>query len=383
MIPLGLSGAQHAKFNATLADTHSIAVRVQVLNLAGDRLSDVSDRLLDGQVNVDADADITRTCSLSLLDPNRRLHFDSDSPSDGALYLDRMVRVVYAVKVPTVGWVSCPVFTGPVTKLDREDAVVTVEASGKEVFAMGACWRPMTLKKGHNRIDAIRTILKERAGETRFSFPEGSARLPKDFALGRETVPWLAARRLARGIDKQLFYDGRGVARLRNHPEHVTFRFEAGDGGMVLTEPQVAYTTDEVKNIVWVRGGTPKGKKRAVSYWKAAPRSHPLSPVRLGRNGVPRYLLEVIDDGHIRSVTEAKRVAESKLKQLLLEQVEVNFDALPNPQLDPMDLVRVKTDEFGMTFRLKQFSLPLGTGDAMSLGYVKRVSVDRGAIRRR
>jgi hypothetical protein len=287
------------------------------------------------------------------------------------------------VKDPTLGWVDIPVFTGPVSKMDRTDDVVSLEAQGKEALAMGAGWTPMTFKRGYNKVEVIEEVMRKRAGETKFSLVERNARLPRDLSLGRMSVPWQVARSVARSMDLQLFYDGRGTLRLRKIPAKPSFLINSGDGGVITSDPQIAYTSENLVNLVWVKGGVPKGGRQAVSHWRAAPRSHPLSPQRLGRNGVPRYLVEVIDNDSIRTLKEAKALAATRLESRLLQHVDVAVDTLPLPHLEPMDMLRVSTSEFAMSFRLRQASIPLTSAGQMSLGYLKRVSINRRNIRRR
>jgi hypothetical protein len=135
-----------------------------------------------------------------------------------------------------------------------------------------------------------------------------------------------------------------------------------------------------MKNLIWVKGGIPKGSKTAVSVYVAADKTHPLSPQRLGRNGVPRYLLEVIEDDTIRSKVEAEEKAGETLNDRLLQTVEVSFDAMPIPHLEPGDMVRIQTDEYSTSFRLREFSIPLVAGDSMSIGYVKNMAIRKGAV---
>lgn len=394
MLPLGLTGAEQRALHRTLADSHSVRVDVAVTDLNGDVLSRLDPDAISGQVNVDADAPVTRSLTMSILDPSHSLALDSDSPADGALYLDRMLHVVYSVKVPTLGWVDVPVFTGPVTKVDRAGELVNVECQGKEALALGAFWYPMTLKKGHDKVGAIRTILRDRAGENRFDFPDLAARLHRTASFGRQSVPWTEARRIARSMNRQLFYDGRGVCRLRAYPGH-GFTFRSGDGGLIVGAPQVAYSTERVRNAVWVKGGKPKGVATDddpntpapksvpdVQFRDVASPSHPLSPVRLGRNGVSRFLLEVIENPRIRSRAEAKRVARRRLNDLLMEAVDVTFESLPVPHLEPMDIIRVTTREATVQVRLRSYSLPLVVGENMSVGFHKLVSVPRRRNRR-
>lgn len=384
---LGLTSAELELYHSALRSSHLERVRVLVTDLAGDVLATLSDkaRVLDGAVTVDATGDrSTRSLSLSLLDPAHALRFDTDSPDDGAIYQDRMLRVDHEVWVGGLGrWVPCTVFHGPVEKVSRPSPeVVNVECQGKEVLASGYLWRPLTLKKGAKRTDAIRTILRDRAGEDSFSFPSYGATLPSALTLSAEQTPWQHARRVASSMDKQLFYDGRGVCVLRDAPGTVLYGFRSGDGGDVLTPLSVAYSTEDLRNTVVVTGGKPKDKKkprpRAVAM---ADPTHPLAPGRLGRNGVARHLVESIQDDAIKSNAEAARRAKSVLDSRLLATVEVSFDSLRVPHLDPGDLVSVRTDAGALAFRLEKWTFPLGEG-SMSVGYTKRRKPAKGAIRR-
>ncbi|MEU3599897.1 hypothetical protein ABZ714_14395 [Streptomyces sp. NPDC006798] len=341
-------------------------------------MSDLSDRLIAGQVNVDASADISRNCTMQLLDPNRTLTFETDSPDDAAIYMDRMIRVIYSVKVPQMNaWVDIPVFCGPVVSMDRDDDIINIEAQGKEVLAKGAAWRTFTRKKNTNKVNLVRDILKELSGEDKFDFAELAYKIPADYSLGRESIPWDTAKSLTQSMARQLFYDGRGYCRMRSLPGTPVFTFSSGDGGTVLTSPKVSYDSSEAKNTILVKGGVPKGAKSPVSASVSAAFTHPLSPFRLGRNGVPRYLLEVIQDDAIRTVSEAQALADKRLEENLLQTVEVSFDVMPIPYLEPEDLVRINTEEFSATFRLREFTIPLIAGEAMSVNYTKRTSLGR------
>jgi hypothetical protein len=380
VIPLGLSASGLAQLNTALASSHSISISVYVLNMAGAKMADLSQRFLDGQVNVNATADVTRSCTLSLLDPERSLQFDSDSPSDGAIYVDRMIQVNYSVRSPTMSQVTIPVFTGPLVKMARTDDVVNLEAQGKESLGMGMVWSPRTYTKGWRKVDVIMSILQTRAGETKFSFPELAEQLPGNYSIGRENTPWGVAKNVATGMGLHLFYDGRGVARLERYPQTSAFHFKTGDGGTVMTTPDVTYSTENLKNTILVKGAVPKGGKTPIEYAAFAPASHPLSPWRLGRNGIPRYLVEIIENSSVTSLATARELAERVLRDRLLQEVEVKFDALPIPHLEESDVVRVYTDEFNNAFRLNEFSIPLTTKGLMSVGYRNRVSVQNSKL---
>jgi hypothetical protein len=383
VIPLGLSASVQTALNAALTTHHSIHVTVALMTLTGAKLANLSGAVVDGQVNIDADADVTRSCTLSLLDPTRSMGFDSGSPSDGALYLDRMIQVNYSVKVLALGiWVTIPLFTGPVVKMDRADDVINVECQGKELLAMGQVWKPRTYPKGWRKVDVIQSVLQTMAGETKFSFPDGvlSPLLPSDYAIGRMNTPWGVAKHVATGMNLQLFYDGRGVCRLRERPQRSVYRFRTGDDEAVMTPPRISYAIENLRNTVWVRGSIDPGSG-GLSVYKFgavanAPASHPLSAANLGRNGVPRYLVEEYVNSSITTQSEAQRFANSILASRLLESVSVEFDSLPIPHLEPMDVCRIDTDQYSNAFRFTKASIPLVAKEDtfMSVGYTNRVS---------
>jgi hypothetical protein len=388
VIPLAISSATQAIFHETLTDHHAVHVTVRATDLNGAKIADLDWRLLDGQVNIDATAAVTRWATLSLLDPNRTMAFDSGSPVDGAMFYDRMVQIFYNVLTP-VGWVEVPLFTGPVTKLDRSDDVVNVECQGKERLAMGQVWRPLTYKKNARKVDVIRAILRDRAGETRFTFPESSERLPTDYAIGRMNTPWGVAQTVAKGMGGglQLFYDGRGVCRLRPRPQTSVYHFRTGDNQAVTSPPKITYSLEDARNTVWVRGAASTATSGNFGTIKIgavanAPYSHPLSASKLGRdvNGVrvPRYLVEEYVNPSIMTQSLAQRFADSILASRLLESVDVAFDSMPIPHLEPEDVCWLATDEFSSAFRFTRGSIPLVARDDshMTVGYIGKVSLN-------
>lgn len=370
----GRSVAEQRSIMATLSSTYEARTRVSVISLDETHRIDVTRYFLDGQVDIDATADVTRSASLTFHDPNRALPFDADHPSDTALFLDRMIRVDYDVLVAG-SWVALPVFTGPVTKLDRNGSQVTVECQGKETLLLGAAWRSMTLRRGLARTDAIGQLLTEgnpvyREGHR--SIPDLASRLPKHLSLTRVSVPWVEARKIAHSLNRQLYYDGAGVARLRSWPNRVGFTFRSDLH--VTSDPQITVDPSAgLVNAVAVLGVVPKGAKQHVKAVAVAPANHPLSPQRIGRYLLPSG--DYVQDDSIKTTREAQDRADQLLADGLRQAVDVSFDSRVVPFLDPGDLCSVRTDELSVTFRLTKASIPLtASGAAMSVGYHRAVA---------
>lgn len=383
MQSVGKDGDEHDAFSAQLLLPHRMRVRATLMDLDGDELADLSGRLIDGQVNIDATAETSRSASVTLDDPDHALHLDSDAPVEGGVFLDRMIGLDYGVYVDSLGkWITVPVFRGPVTGMERDGDSLALSCLGKEHLAKGHAWRPMTLRRGMDTVEAIRTILRDRAGETDFAFPKKGGKLPDPVSLGRLTQPWALAQQLAASIDRQLYYDGAGVLRLRKAPSGQVWAFQDGNGGSVLTPPKITYDLSSVSNLVWVKGKKPSKDKPRVSYVAVAQRSHPLSPVKLGRTirrdgknvVIPRYFVTELDNDKIRSRKDARRRGEAELRKLLREGLDLDFDALPAPHLDPLDPVRLKTADADLSFDLLKASIPLTHAGVMAVGTNRRVT---------
>lgn len=378
---LGYGVAERKAVVAAVGASYMGRVRVNLLNLEGDHLHDLTDYLTDGQVDGDWTQPVGRTCSVTFTDPGRALPFDADDPQAASVDLRRMLRIIWELWIPAwEDFAEIPVFTGPVNGMQRDGDQAIISCEGKAAFGMGDCWDVLHLQKGMKKTDAIRRILTERMGAPahELDIPDLAGRLPKPISLHRQAKPWHYARKIAKSMDRDLFYDGAGVCRLRHHPQQPRFSFTGA--GHVTTPIQVGYDKEQLKNAVFVTGAQPKGPKTQVTGEAVAPANHKFSPAKLGRNDVPRYLAEYINDDALKTRAEAKARADRELNDGLTQSVEVSFSCMPVPFLDLGDMCHVHTDDGDVTFRLRQFSLPLRVGDdgaegtAMTVGLKKRLT---------
>lgn len=381
MMALGLSAADMAAYVRGLAAPHQLRIGVRILDMNHRVVADVSNLLAGGQVTVDTTKKVTRSASLELTDHQRILPFDSNAPVDAALYYDRMIQITFGVLAPSEldDWVDCPVFTGPISDMSRSGPTVSVECLGKEWLAQRPAWRTKNYKIGTLRTDIIRELLAD-TGETRFNIEPWTLKTANLYGVTRETDVWTLAKRMAAG--RLMYYDGAGTLVVRRALPRSIYTFAEGTQGTVLSDPQINYQADGVRNIVWVVGGTPKGKKYPVQYTAYAQASHPLSAQSLGRNGKSRHIVEKIEDGDLLRESDCKDRAQAELTRLLQLNVAVAFDAMPIPFLEEKDAVTVKTRNFAHTFGLDQFTIPLEAGQKASVGYVERRSANRAKIRR-
>lgn len=382
MIGLGLTSEGMEALHSTLASHHCIRTTLRILDLQHTEVRTLTSFFEDGQVNYSDQegAGSDRSASLSLFDPRFQSGLDSRSPAELTAGPNRLMAITYDVRAPGGSWVSVPVFTGPVTTVRRYGYVVRVECLGKEYLARHAMHSSKSWAKGTRKSDIIKDILTRVCGESSslVDVPTLSQRTTKTVSLGSEDDPWALAQALAKECDYRLFYDGRGEARLSKPGGNVLYTFRSGQGGTVLTQPESGPDSfEQLINRVRITGVKPakakKGTPTPVGV-ALAPESHPLSPYKLGRNGVGMaWTLDEYDD-NAKSKSAATASAKKKLDPYLDTPVSSSFTALPAPHLEIGDSCRLTTDTVSYVFAFGSSSLPLRCSEGQVVGLVGRVS---------
>lgn len=358
----------------TLAHTHERRIRVRVMTLDHVTKAWLED-VLDGQVTIDVEnRECARVANLRLLDPSRSLWMEPDGPSSLPVHLRRMIQILYEVKVPGYGWVSCPVFTGPVVEMDRDGAEVALIAESKERLALGSFGRSHTWAKKRKKTAVIREIL-ELAGEEskRIHLPPKNATLSKPFNVSRTEKPWVQARRLAESMKMDLYYDPRGHVRMRKSPEAPT-RPRIGSDRLLsavrMDRPKIEFVNGWI-----VRGDNPPGDRpRVTSQLVGLPKNHPFSAQSLARNGKPFWRIREVSRPQVKTKARANQIAKRLRDDHIEANAQISFDCLPLPNIEEWDLLRAIDPLTGShRVRVRQATIPL-VGGAMTIGAIKRVS---------
>ena len=373
---LGLNQSDLRTFQQALSYTYERRIFVRVLDLNMNLLRELTPQVIDGQVTYDVTQDPTRILSLTILDANHAFAFEPDSPGP-ALWRNRLVRVVYGVRVPDLNqWVDVPVFTGPVWDFQRQGAAVTITAHGMERLAMGQAWNPKSYSKGSYRTAALKDIMSRYAGDDCHAVTDLLDRLPHSFTVTKMDTPWKRAQHIAESMNRFLFYDGHGTLHMRPYSDHTVYTFD----NELLTRPSFSRSKGPLINTVEVLGAKPKGQKRRVRGVAAAPGW--MAPATLGRGSSELRLVQQIQNDHIKSNKEAQNIADRKIKHHEQQRVEISFDSLPVPHLEEHDRVRVESTDVGpVNLRMRQWTLPLGSnegqGAPMTVGSKRRTAAVR------
>lgn len=375
MINLGLSVAQMTDLINLLWSHHTISIGVRIMDTSHNYTADVTDMLVDGQINFDATAqDTDRSLDLTLLDPLKSVQLDPQSPSPVSLYVANMISIMYTVQSPDRSKTfNIPVFCGPVNKVDRDGVLLNVKCLGKEVLSSDTLWVGKAYANA-KITDIIRAMLTD-AGETKMEIPDlgnivGYVYFDRNTDVAKSI--WAACEWLASLIGYQLFYDGRGTARMRPVENHAVMTF---DDKNIKSQPQYGYDLQGTSNAVIVVGGEQGPGQPRIEYRLVAPDTHPLSPRNVGRNDKPRYINPIIiEDDSISSIYQAQAIAEQALNDALLMTINAAFDSLPVPLLEPTDVVTINYGGFALNTRINKWTLPLTNQGSSSIGYLRKTN---------
>lgn len=352
---------------------HSVDIQVHLLDMSGNFIQAISSGLIDGSIDIDADASITRSAQLRWFDPGGSINLNLNNVNESGGYLSRQIRVYYGVGNLTSDpdYIYVPVFTGPVVNLSRDGVYLSINAQGKELLSSDGMIQEYVFAGGSWLRDVVIWGMQGFCGEVNFDLAHPPNILGGDLAFEPGDNLFEILRTKCADIGYQLFYNGWGNLVLRANPQASVFTF---DGRCITQNPSIEYADSEVTNCVRVEGGQPVGATHPIVVFMYAPEWHPLGPVRLGRNGVPRFLPEFITEDSISSYVEAFGVASVALENGLMRSVSAQFTSLTMPFIEESDIVTVSgTNYFGNT-RATKMTIPL-VGDAdMSVGFLSRKS---------
>lgn len=375
MINNGWNATQTQDLFNLLRSTHSIRMIVRLMDLNHNYIDDLTPSFISGQVQVDADAEVSRSLDLTLIDPLRAIQLDPESPSPTGVYINHMISVLYQIISPSGVWFDVPVFCGPIDSVERDEVYLDIKCLGKESLALDNMWVGKTYKGKPIITEVIKDVFANVLGEVKTDIPDLPKKSNGPVHLKIDTTPWATLRKLANVLDRQLFYDGRGMAVLRKTP---TVPVITLDEFWLSTPPVPGYDLGRASNAVEVTGGNPKGPKKSIVSRAVAPASHPLSPHRLARGNppVPRFINPIrVQNTDLLRQKDADKYADDLLSEALLEAVTITADVgLPIPMLEEQDLVGIATDQVSTEFRSRKFTIPLVVGQDQAIGYVKRLT---------
>lgn len=384
---------ERAMYDETVEGTHHRRIELEVFRLKDRKpVMSLTERFLGGSVQGDNDQVPVTHLECDLLDPDEDLDW-----SFGSHRLFE-VRVIDSRFVPGLNdWVSEVVFTGPMWNFDRDGALVHLVAHGPERKAMGSI-RQADFWPAKTKATVVLSALLRRAGAEPRDLIIASLKktLPRDttvgvkigdpppagkpdnrrkvrrFLVGRKDSYWSKASKIAEALDRDLFGDTRGRFVLESPKKRATLHLTERT---ILAPVTVTRGGDGEQVNTWVvLGPNPKGPKGRPSARVGLPRKHPASAESRAWNGTPRPVIETIENKHVKTDKQARKLAERRRDKAMRETSAYEVSALPIiPDFRGGLLVSVPVGGSRVTASVSAFTFPLGPGaDPMTLGAARR-----------
>ena len=253
---------------------------------------------------------------------------------------------------------------------EAEDGTVTVSAGDHSRRISRARWTdPYTVPAGTAVGDAIADLLRACWP----GCPIGTSLASADKATGAKLAyldgadsdPWKDARALAASAGLDLYFDGEGLAQVRDAPDPesdpVCWTYQAGEEGVVLGQTRRAMLTQQYNGVIVTAEGSGVARPKRGEAWDEDPDSptYCYGPMGLVPLFYSSPLLTTQDD--------VDSAAETMLARVKRPIEQTSFTLLPNPAHEAFDVVEfADADGTVRRFMFDVVSIPLDAGGSLT-----------------
>lgn len=351
------------RFLARLAESHTPLTVVQLF-LTDGRVIDLEHT--GGSVTVDRAQAIRRTCTVTCPDPSLIPRTPADELATygaqlritrGVTYGDGSQELV-PLGVFRLDSVDGDVSMGPVTLAGKDRSVIVADdkftapyrATGTVVSAITAL-----IQRSLPTADVISTIIDATIGSRVFDI---------------EGDPWAAVQEIASAAGALCYANADGEFVIATLPDLATatpvWSVEAAEGGVYLSGSR-GMSSDGVHNGVLARGENTSDNVAPVSY--LAVDTDPNSPTYwsgpYGRR--PMFYTSAT----LITTAAAQNAARLKLAEAKAPNASGDFSSLPNPALEPGDVLRVVHEDGSRELhQIASFTVPLDLGGGFPIATI-------------
>ena len=247
--------------------TRNSKIKVELLNFNFETINSLEGKVISGSINVDATADIRRTCSLGLIATNIE---ENMATSGGEIWLDKFIKVYQGVDNPrnnneTVWWnLGMFLINNPNTVYNSTDHTITFE--GLDLMAKltgrrnGQLPAVTTLVPAGSKIAAVvQKTITQLGGFSKYVIQDEGLEVPYDIKMDMgATIYDLLVELRDLYSNWEMFFDVDGIFHWQKIPsgenEPVIFDFDSLMQPMVISD-SIDINFENVKNhiIVWGR----------------------------------------------------------------------------------------------------------------------------------
>lgn len=344
-------------FLRTIRASHRMVAEARVVppGQTGIDPDGVEIEIIDGDVQLDSTADIRSTVDLTT---NGYRRWSSDpgallSPYGPELWIRRGVET----RAGLVEWIELGYHKIYSIEQDRSpDGPIRIEARDRMAGIKEALMiKPRQFGSGATVNSFFTTLVHEIYPTVGITFDFDATTT----AIGRTVIVdedrYGALLDLARAQGKVFFFDHLGNVQVKSppNPAEPVFVVDQGRGGVFISGSR-RLTRDGIFNAVIATGEAPDNKPPARAV---ARDMNPKSPSYW--NGPFGKVVTTYSSPLLHSAGQAATAALNKLARTLGRPYSVDFSAVPNPALEPLDPVRIRTREGSEIHALEKITIPL------------------------
>ncbi|MFK8844671.1 DUF5047 domain-containing protein [Streptomyces sp. Ac-502] len=343
------------RFLAALTESHTPATEVALFRTDG-RVEPLE--VTGGSVTVDRGQAIRRTCTVTITDTS----LIPRTPSDKLSVYGARLRISRGVQYGDGSRELAPlgVFRLDSVEGDVDEGPVTLAGKGLEAIVTDDRFTAPYRASG-TAVGAVTALIQR-------SIPDATVvNRAVDAVIGPRTWdvegdPWAAVQECAAAIGAEVYADPDGVFVVAELPDLLTttpaWTVAAGDGGAYIKADR-GMTSDKVFNGVLARGENTETNVAPVSALVVD--DEPTSPTYWG--GSFGHRPTFYTSATLTSTVAAEGAARLKLRAAKSPNSSGDLSSLPNPALEPGDVIRVVyPDGTRELHQIQSLSVPLDVG---------------------
>lgn len=352
-----------SRFLSALTESHQIATEVVLFRTNGlvERLEHIG-----GSVTVDRGQTSRRTCSITVADTT----LIPRNPSDKLSVYGSQLRISRGIRYPDglTEMVPLGVFRVDEVAGDPDEGPVTINGKSLEAMVADDKFTAVTSVSG-TAVGAVTSLIQE-------TLPTATVvNRATDAAIGPRTYDvegdrWAAVVECAAAIGAEAFCDADGIFIISELPDLLAvppvWSVAAGEGGAYISANR-GMSLDGVYNGCLTRGENTEADIAPVSALVVD--DDPTSPTYWGGPFGRRPMF--YSSATLTTVNAATGAAILKLRAAKAPNASADITSLPNPALEPGDVVRVAyPDGTRELHQVQGFSVPLDPGGAFTLATI-------------
>ena len=352
-------------FLTEVQQSHTMAMKCEVYS-NGVYKQDL--KITDGQVTMDYGASIQRRCKIDLKDPDGSL--TPDDLGDLLAVAGNEIKLYRGILLRngTTELVPLGVFNISVNDITDGGDSHTLQITGYDRsrrISVNRFRAQYIIAAGTNATEATKAIAVDRYAQVQMNFDSMPFLTPQIIADINDD-PWHLMVRLATNNGCDLFFDGNGILVCKPilDPVNVSpvITYQEGSTNTVLSINKL-WKDDDVFNWIIVTGES----AGSTPVYAEAYDNDPASPTYVG--GAHGVHVKLYKSSTAITTTQASQIAYSLLWRYLGAYEQIRYNVVPNPALEPSDVVRIVRSVMGINNRyaLDKISIPMTSQRAMEV----------------